>query len=255
MLEARKSHYEKLDCIGKSISEMKIDSRDMSEAILKIVIELYKSAKAEEAFKDEYFESAYHSPITGELEFIIARILYHYSQKNKKGWKILLRRQVAKTAPDIRIEVGGKTLAIVEIKAKVGWVQSFFSPNQFKRDQERLKSGASKYNPETAIQLSRNQLSKYVSNFKIEPKNIFLLLPTLALVHRKKDKTELSEYYNYFNQTSGLPSENLILLSENLDLDLSHKLGELKPTGRFERMLSILDRNAPLETEIQLTKI
>lgn len=254
MLDARKSHYDELDRLAKGIAAMSIEGSEMSEAILKVVIELYKSAKVEELFKNDHFETAYHSPVTSELEFIVARVFYRYSQRNGKEWKVLLRRQVGKTAPDIRIEVNGRTLAVIEIKAKVGWIQPFFSPNRLKRDQERLKSGESAYDPDAAIQLSKNQLSKYVTNFQITPNDIFLLLPTLALVHRKKYETTLPDYYEYFGVTSGLPAENLILLSSNLNLDLSKRLGDLMPTGNFERMLKLLDERTPPPSQSENTE-
>lgn len=242
MLAARKAHYDELDRLAKRISEMRLDSTDMSEAILQTVIELYKSAKVEELFKDELFESAYHAPVTGELEFLVARIVFHYSRSKGKGWKVFLRRQVARTAPDIRIEVGPKTMAVVEIKAKVGWIQPVFSPNRFERDQERLASGDSKYDPAAVVKLSRAQLEKYENVFEISKTDIFLLLPTLAHVHRKKYNTTLDGYYEYFAETLGLPRQNLILLSSSLDLDLSKKISKLTPTNNFERMIKLLDR-------------
>ena len=69
---------------------------------------------------------------------------------------------------------------------------------------------------------------------------IFLFLPTLALVHRKKYLTELPEYYTYFASTSGLPADNLILLSKNKRLDLSYKTNDLDPTDNFEKLMSKL---------------
>jgi hypothetical protein len=240
MYNLKLKYYQSIDENAKDISQSFVAKMPITEKILKSIIEMYESAKVEQYFKDDYFESAYHSAITGELEFYISRILYHLSKFYNKKWKILLRRQENKTAPDIRIIRDEKTLAIIEIKAKAGWIQPFLSPERYKNDKEKLKSGKSDYNPDNLITNSRNQLKKYFDTFNISNEDVFLFLPTLALVHRKKYITDLNGYYDYFEKTSGLPGENLILLSSNKRLDLSYKTDDLSPTDNFEKLLSKL---------------
>jgi hypothetical protein len=216
----------------------------ITEEILKAIITLYDSAKIEQYFKeDDLFDSAYHTPITGEFEFFIARILYHLSNVKKCNWKILLRKQENKTAPDIRLLKNNKTIAVIEIKAKAGWMQCFFSPERLDSDIKRFESHKSKLNPLDLIENQKNQLKKYYETFEITNRDVFLLLPTFALVHRKKYTTELTGYYDYFEHNSGLPKENFILLSENLHLNLSkpNPNGEgLMPTSNFENLLTKL---------------
>nr|HQU93594.1 hypothetical protein [Pyrinomonadaceae bacterium] len=96
MLITRKSYLERLDNVAESAAKLSTDGTEISALVLKTIVELYKAAKAESSFTNDKFETAYHSPITGELEFLVARILYHYSSVNGRGWKILLRRQVNK---------------------------------------------------------------------------------------------------------------------------------------------------------------
>jgi hypothetical protein len=97
---------------------------------------------------------------------------------------------------------------------------------------EEYSTAAPPPNPTT-----RAQLNKYADVFGLARENIFLLLPTLALAHKAHYKTTIPEYYSHFENTSGLPRENFILLSENMRLDLSYRTTDLEPTSNFERML------------------
>ncbi|MVN23549.1 hypothetical protein [Mucilaginibacter arboris] len=240
LYQTRLAYLSEIDKTAKFISEEFTSGKQISEQILKTIIDLYESAKVEQSFKGESFETAYHSPITGELEFLIARILFHYSAINNKRWKIYLRRQESKTAPDIRLLKDNKAFAIIEVKAKAGWIQPFFSSDRYQHDKNRLTNGKSLFDPDSMIENSRNQLKKYFTTFELTNNDIFLFLPTLALVHRKKYLTELPQYYSYFASTSGLPAENLILLSNNMRHDLSYKTSDLHPTDNFEKLLTKL---------------
>ncbi len=64
-----------------------------------------------------------------------------------------------------RIEKKGKTIAIIEIKAKAGWIQPFLSSDRFDYDMKRLKDKKSEFNPETLIANSKKQLEKYKNAF------------------------------------------------------------------------------------------
>jgi len=240
MIEIKKKYYQGIDRIAKNISKRYIRNQPITENVLKTIIIIYQSAKAEQSFEDDFFESAYHTPITGDLEFFIARILYYISKRLEKQWLILLRRQKDKSVPDIRLVKDKKTFAIIEVKAKAGWIQPFLSPERYKKDKEKLKKGISDFNPDDLIKRSKEQLTKYYKTFRITKDDVFLLLPTLALVHRKKYETELQGYYKYFSKTSKLPKDNLILLSKNMRLDLSSATNHLLPTNDFEKLLEKL---------------
>ena len=217
-----------------------MNTQPVTEKVLTAIIAMYQSAKVEHYFKDDFFDTAYHSPITGELEFFISRILYHLSKIKNKTWKILLRRQENKIVPDIRLLKENKTFAIIEVKAKAGWIQPFLSPERYQSDKNRLQKGKTGFDPDNLINISKNQLRKYFDTFGISNNDVFLFLPTLALVHRKKYTTELNGYYDYFATTSGLPKDNLILLSSNKRLDLSYMTNDLFPTNDFEKLLTKL---------------
>lgn len=240
MINSRLKYYQDIDDNAKAIANDFVRQLPITDKVLNAIIAMYQSAKVEQQFKDDFFETAYHSPITGELEFFISRILYHQSKALNKDWKILLRRQEKKTAPDIRLVKDNKTFAIIEVKAKAGWIQPFLSPERFQNDKARLINGKSGFDPDNLIANSKNQLKKYYDTFGITNNDVFLFLPTLALVHRKKYTTDLDGYYKYFATTSGLPKDNLVLLSQNKRLDLSYMTNDLSPTDDFEKLLTKL---------------
>lgn len=241
MKQQRLALLNEIDKQAQTLAIKFIEGKSITEDILKTIIELYSSAQIERELSDAYFETAYHTPVTGELEFYIARTIFHFSKIQDLGWKILLRKQENKVAPDIRILKNGETISIIEIKAKGGWIQPFLSPERYEKDKHKFDNGHS-YNPDDLVQKFRSQLSKYTEKFNLTKNDIYFFLPTLALVHRKKYKSNLSDYYNYFSITSELPKENFIILSENLRLDLAHKpdIQALNSTNNFERMLQSL---------------
>ena len=245
LVQLKKDYYEYLDRKAKYVADKLSKSQPVTNLILDYTKELYNSAKIEiDNFNNKKFESAYHNPISSELEFLIARILYHYSNSNKLNWKIYLRRQINKATPGIGIESNIKTLAIIEIKAKAGWIQPLFSKKRYQKDKKKLKEGRSSFNPEELINKTKTRLKKYCQTYNIEPKQIFVILPSLERVHRKTLTEKLEDYEKWFAKSSELPKENFILLSKNLNLDLSSnpKRKEYKPTKRFERLISLLSR-------------
>lgn len=239
LVQLKKSYYNYLDRKAKYIAFNFSGGRRITNLLLDYISELYDSAKVEKDFTNKKFESAYHPSVTPELEFLIARTLYYYSDIKNLDWKIYLRRQVKKTAPDVRIERNKKTIAIIEIKARAGWIQPFFSGEREKKDTRKLNDGIGKYDPKDLIKRQKAQLSKYVKTFKIDKEQIFLLLSTLSGVHRKNSNRKLSDYENDFIRNSGLSKDNLILLSKNLSLNLGLecKRKNYQPTNSFEEFI------------------
>lgn len=242
---------EAIDSNALQIATTYTNNKPVSELLLSSIKNLYDSAKIEREFYVEgRFEVAYHAPITSELEFFIARILFHFSEIKKLHWKIYLRRQKRKTAPDIRIEINDKTIAIIEVKAKGGWIQPFLSDDRYDNEIKKFVEGVSDPNkhPDLIRKKVRNQLDNYRKAFKLPGKNIFFVLPTLALVNRKHYNRTYEDYRNMFKRNSGLPKSNYILLSQSLVLDLSYKRKrknidiQMEPTECFEYMLKTLSK-------------
>lgn len=246
----KKARLALLNVINDAAFEMArdyISTGAITQNIIKTIIELYASAKVEQVLKDDFFEAAYHTPITGELEFLISRILYHYSASEHLNWKILLRRQEKNNVPDIRIIKNCKNISIIEIKAKGGWIQPFLSKERFDKDMEKLTRRKSDFDPQQFIKVKRQQLNKYQETFGLEPDSIFFFIPTLAAVHRKYYKASLSDYLTYFETVSGLQQSNLVLLSSNLRLELANKkidMNDLCPTIKFEEMLTAITKKS-----------
>jgi len=242
LIQLKKNYCKYLDTKARHIAFYLSKEQKITNLLLDYISELYDSVKVEKDFTNKKFESAYHPSVTPELEFLIARILYHYSNFKNLNWKIYLRRQFRKTVPDVRIEKDGKTIAVVEIKAKVGWMQYFFSKEREKKDLKKMKEGKSDWDPRKAIKVARNQLFKYVKTYKINKNQIFVFLPTLSMVHRKTSSRKLSDYEKDFAKNSGLKKENFLLLSKNLTLDLSPdcKRKDYQPTDKFERFIKRL---------------
>ena len=211
--------------------------------LLKYIAELYRAAHLE-LKNGEDFKAAYHAPVTADLEFLIARFLLHYSHLKKRQWKIYLRSG-KKTVPDIRIEKDGATLAIIELKAKAGWMQYFLSEDRFKEDLRRFKEKKSKFDPREGVKQMRQQLRKYSSAYGLSPEGVFMLLPTLALVDRVKYGRKFKDYKKTFVKHSRLPADNLIILSKNPRLDLSNPrvLGKTaQSTRELERFMKKITR-------------
>lgn len=243
LIEAKLAYCSYIDRHAEDLARHFCDGGLITERVLLFIREIYKSADLQrsEYNKDNLFDSAYHTPITGDLEFFIARILYHVSNIKSLGWKIRLRRAEAKVVPDIRIVKNDNIIAIVEVKAKGGWAQPAFSKDRYENDKKRLEMGLSTYDPDNTIKEARAQVEKYRKHLTIPSTNVFILLPTLVLIHRKKYARMLSDYFDYFHEIFELPMENLILLSQNMCLDLAKaKDNSLQPTRRFEDLLEKL---------------
>jgi len=220
----------------------------ISGLILKYIRALYLAAKAESDFTDDQFEVAYHSPVTGDVEFLFARFLYHFSKYEDLNWKIYLRRQVRKVVPDIRIDSDNQTLAVIEIKSKVGWMQPFFSDDRVASDIKRRQSGVSDFDPLQDIEKTRAQLWKYIHHFNIPPENFFFLVPSLKQAHRKKHKREYDYYKRTFARHAHLEQKNLVVLTNDLRYDASALAEPESVTDEFEDMVHSMIELTRLKT-------
>lgn len=235
----KRNYYKYLDKKARRISRKLLQSKPrVTSLILDCVKELYESSKLDQYNKDR-FESAYHNAISSDFEFLIARVLYHYINLKKLNWKIYLRCQRKKTAPDIRIESGKKTIAIIEIKAKAGWIQSLFSEDTYKKAMKKYRNDESSSDPRKLRKTFKKQLKKYFATHKINLKQYFLILPALTQVHRKRSGNDLDSYRDYFCNITGLKKNSFILLSGKLDINFTKKphKKDYQPTIYFENFV------------------
>lgn len=242
IIDLNKSFYDSIDVMSNNIAKKLLKEEMVTKDMLLDIVEIYKASGCEKLFEDENFEAAYHEAVSSKMEFFISRILYHYSKLKSLGWKIYLRRQVGKTAPDVRIAKNGKTIAILELKAKTGWIQPLFSYDRFEKDMEKFKTKKIGRNPNDLIKRIADQMDKYVSTFGIQKQNIFFILPTFREAHRKKYNKKLEDYRNFFKKNIGLENKNIIVFSNNLNLDLDNvkSKDDFEPTNEFENFIRYL---------------
>jgi hypothetical protein len=248
LLEARQAYVKTLNEKAFEIAKKYCSKKKITLEILKVIIELYESAKYE--IKIDGLSSAYHNPITSDFELFIALIITNIIKLKKINWNVDLRRQKNKSVPDIRIYEGEITKSIIEIKAKAGWMQPFFSKERYnfylEKYHKNTKNGKS---PQLLIDEQKNMINKYSSEYDIGIDKIFYLLPTYEMVWRKRKQMALGEnaedfnkLREYFGNISGLGHHNLIVLSEKLNLNLSNPgiENEFKETEYFENYLNEL---------------
>lgn len=248
LIQLKGSYFDYLDRKARHLAFTLKIKRNVTKLILDYIKELYKSANIEKAYNNESFESAYHNPVSSDMEFLISRMLYHYSNLKNLGWKIYLRRQVGKTAPDIRItNKKDKTIAIIEMKANVGWMQSVFSRDTYIKEMKKHRSGKG-LNPKESIKKAKQQIVKYHKTFEIPLSRIFIFLPALSGAHRSKSDNKIDDYKSFYSKNTGLPKNNVIVLSGELKLNLDKKADKLlkrnkyKSTGDFEALIKKLSK-------------
>lgn len=232
------NYYAKVDRMANQHAELFMSTNKISSEIVNMIIELYNDVKIEKQYNSSFFESAYQMSITPLFEFYLARFLFHTSLRGNYGWKIFLRRQIGKSAPDLRIEKDGRTIGIIEVKIKGGWIQAFFSEERFNNDKTRLALGKSKYNPQELINNQNNQLQKYKEAFH-DPL-VFMLLPTFNMVHRKYYSANYQSYKDNFTKNTGKDKRYLVVMSRNLRLNLAKVISDsdIMITDEFENMMN-----------------
>jgi len=88
IIQARKSYINAVDAKAKEIAEKRHNKKSITNDILNFIKELYSAAKIEIENQQELpnFSQAYHNPITSDLEFFIARIIFHYGILYGANW-------------------------------------------------------------------------------------------------------------------------------------------------------------------------
>lgn len=242
----KKKYYQILDKKSRYIANRLRKGNEVTKVLLDYIQELYMSENNLKTyyFEDKIFEYAYHQPITSDLEFLIARILFNYSKIKGLKWEIYLRRQENSITPDIRIKKGGKVLAVIEIKAAVGFMRHLFNKEIYKKELQKYKEHISNKSPYDSIVRLRKKLLSYAKESNIKLNRVFVLIPTLRAAHRKKSDLEIDDYIEQFSKATKIPKENLIILSENLKTGIKRaKRNDYKQTTGFEDFIEIISKN------------
>jgi hypothetical protein len=246
LISIKKKYYNNIDRKASFIALKLSKHQKVTNLLMKYIKELYLSVNLEKWFIEEkIFRSAYHPSVSSDFEFLIARTLYHYSLIKKLNWNVELRCQTKKVVPDIRITKGRKTIAILELKAKAGWIQHLFSEDSYKKGLKKYReSNGTKRHPRVLIKNLKEGIEKCCDTFEINANRIFYIIPSFTLVHRQKSELKIKDYVKYFAKNTGLPIKNLIYLSNNprlnLDGKISYKL--FQPTEKFENLIASLTK-------------
>ncbi len=241
------NYYMCIDAKSQEIADLASKNQDISEVTLKYINEIYQSVNSESEFHTDRFKSAYHLAITPLVEFFIARIFYHYSENNELNWNVNLRFQENKTVPDIRIffreDNKEKTIAIIEIKTRVSWIQACFSEHRADADDKKRQEGRGKIN---SIEDFQKQIKKYLETYEIKSDQFFVFIPSLKGAYKPTFNKNIDDYKKWFCTLAPLKEENLVLLSNNprLELDKIKKIENIQATQNFESMLKSLANNS-----------
>lgn len=230
-----------IDATANGMAIQFVEGKPITIEVLQFLNSLYESAKLNQFNDFDAFESAYHNPVTSDFELLLARIIYHIAKIKGKQWKVLLRKQKGKCAPDIRIEHEGRSICVIEIKVKVGWSQDMFSNERYQYDLNKFGKDPNRSDPKIRIEKLSSQYSKYIDTFKVSSNEIYVIVGSLQNVHRKKNKGFDIDYYKKsFMGNSQLEYENIIILAHSLDRDMSKAKNTalLLPSDELEKMLN-----------------
>jgi len=237
-------HFKIIDEYSLKLANDFKSDKTITYQMIQAIVDFYDTANIEKNINTERFTSAYHTPVTADFEFLLARLLFHIGILYKKEWKIDLRRQEKKATPDIRISNGGKTLWILELKVGMSWAKSFICPTFYKKAIKKYEID-NKWDPDLFNRKCSLVLDKYSEIYSIPKEKIFLVIPSLASIHYRRESKHLNlnDYRNHFNSVSGLPNRNLVIFNNNLLQNLANPKEAkvpFQPTMELESMITKL---------------
>jgi hypothetical protein len=235
----KKTFYEYIDRDAGSAIEDSKENR-ITKKILKDIALLYSSSDItmEELSKKapllEY--AAMNVSLATEISNYFSRICSHISHHYKKNWEVLLRRELGELTPDIIIAERKTSqkdkLSLEKIKAVIElrpqeWIRAFIVGKG-----ENCWGWQIEKTDICSVE-SRAYFQKYVTTLGVSLSDIFVILPTLSVSPQDSIKT-ITELQECFSQNTGIPAENLVILSENRFLQ------ESGLTTHFEKFLQKL---------------
>ena len=246
----RKTFYEYIDRDAESVVKDFSVIEDFSEGnritkkILKDIGMLYSSSDitmeelAKRAPSLEY--TAMNVSLATEISNYFSRICFHITHHYKKNWEVLLRRELGELTPDViiaeRKTSQTEKLSPEKIKAVIElipqeWIRAFI-----------VEKGESCWGwqiekTDICSVESRAYFQKYVTTLGVSLSDIFVILPTLSVSPQDSVKN-ITELQECFSQNTGIPAENLVILSKNKFLGKSAHFTNF--TTHFEEFLQKL---------------
>lgn len=191
------------------------------------------SYDAMKSYDGQHFEMNTFDLTSLNIDFHIARLLFHFFKVHRPSWKVCFKKNVGGVVPDIRIvdTAEEKIVAIINLLSKE-WLYPFATSESFK---EKLP----KPDVETLIAQTKEALEQSVRELKISTEDFYLILPTYYLIDKRDGKT-FEEQRAYFADKVGMSVGNLILLSKNRSLSSEEIKESLLPTEDFNKMIDKL---------------
>jgi hypothetical protein len=198
----------------------------VGERVLSGIDELYQITQVAESYfnTNEFsFEIAIEKePLASEIVFYISGILAHTSREKGKGWRVFVRKSIGQLIPDIVItekeasptEKGFEkgVVAVIELRSKetIDPLMTGEDPNYFQ---------------------------KYIDTLGVSLNDIFIITPTLSVEYQDRIKS-VAEQQEILSQSTGLPKENWVVLSENRSI--SNEESQIFLTTNFDDFLKRL---------------
>ena len=239
----KKTFYEYIDRDAGSAIEDSKENR-ITKKILEDIGMLYSSSDmtmkelAKKAPLLEY--TAMNVSLATEISNYFSRICFHITDHYKKNWEVLLRRELGELTPDViiaeRKTSQTEKLSPEKIKAVIElipqeWIRAFIVEKG-----ENCWGWQIEKTDICSVE-SRAYFQKYVTTLGVSLSDIFVILPTLSVSPQDSIKT-ITELQECFSQNTGIPAENLVILSENRFLQESGTFTNL--TTHFEEFLQKL---------------
>ena len=226
--EPKEDYYKELDKVAQDVAENFVKGNAISKKILRdtFVYLSNSSSITNLDFYDKFFESSFQEFISVDIEFYIARILYHVAKLKEKKWKILLKKPEGGVLPDIRIISLDKTIAVIDIDV-IEWARSFLLGGF---DKELPPNS-----PEKLLRKIREKRAKYIHIFDIKEEQIFVIIPALSLF--RKEGVSFEESFSSLQSESGM--KNIVILSKCMEREFI-PIEQEQVTTYFEDFLNKL---------------
>lgn len=226
--QPKEDYYKELDKVAQDVAENFVKGNAISKKILRdtFVYLSNSSSITNLDFYDKFFESSFQEFISVDIEFYIARILYHVAKLKEKKWKILLKKPEGGVLPDIRIISLDKTIAVIDIDV-IEWARSFLLGGF---DKELPPNS-----PEKLLREIREKRAKYIHIFDIKEEQIFVIIPALSLF--RKEGVSFEESFSSLQTESGM--KNIIILSKCMEREFI-PIEQEQVTTYFEDFLNKL---------------
>lgn len=215
--------YGQMYAEGHLIAEEFNNGSSVSERVLSIIDGLYQMEQKYFNTNEFSFEIAIEKePLASEIVFYISGILAHTSCEKGKDWRVFVRKSIGQLIPDIVITEKEATLtekgfekgvvAVIELRSKetIHPLMTGEAPNYFQ---------------------------KYIDTLGVSLNDIFIITPTLSVEYQDRIKS-VAEQQEILSQSTGLPKENWVVLSENRSI--SNEEPQMFLTTDFDDFLNRL---------------